>query len=649
MPRSFQTAIRSGLFSSHIELLDSILVATDKGVLLTDLNHAAVVCNPQFGQIFGVDFTAVIDLEFEQVREMVLARICDKSAWLENLEVLYADPLLCQRDFLKLQNPTAILSRDTRPVFDTKGNVLGRLWTFRDQTHEVRNREMRDELFKISQLVDPDPGHVYREIVERIGTFFGSICFLSLRHGDYMEFRAIGGPDGPARQMAGNTLDDSYCQFCLNQDAPKVIQDARQDPGGSLLTACKIGLTRYLGVPVRLPSGQTVGTLCILDERSDEPVQDYEVDFIAMCATRIAGELLRESEFDQRIAQLREAKASQEIALIRFQEALSAIHRSFRVLSQNLPVVQICEQLTLILNGFGGITIGVIEVGTQPFPPHSGGVLLQLPGNYFGRIVMVQPIVQSQFRTVYESTLVSHVNLLLTQVLLGAQLGESESALDKAGFKLIEQAKLALSGTLATSIAHDIRNILATLSFHLAQPPTVESWSLVKTQIERFEVLNHRLLVYAKPHARTVEGVNIGVVCEGCLTLLTPVASAHGVTLAIEQAAEAVSVQGDEGLLEHLLVNLIINAIEAMSSTGGSVKISYGSEDGRAMIRVSDTGPGIPWEIQESLFEPFVTSRKTGFGLGLFSCRRIAGEHRGTLELVDTTSAGTTFEVNLPC
>jgi signal transduction histidine kinase len=109
------------------------------------------------------------------------------------------------------------------------------------------------------------------------------------------------------------------------------------------------------------------------------------------------------------------------------------------------------------------------------------------------------------------------------------------------------------------------------------------------------------------------------------------------------------TVQGDPHQLEHLFINLILNAVQAMDATGGGTLTVSAAKQGDAIrIRFSDTGPGIPREAMDGLFEPFRSTRANGFGLGLFSCRRISQAHGGTIAASRNPIRGSTFTVTLP-
>jgi signal transduction histidine kinase len=106
---------------------------------------------------------------------------------------------------------------------------------------------------------------------------------------------------------------------------------------------------------------------------------------------------------------------------------------------------------------------------------------------------------------------------------------------------------------------------------------------------------------------------------------------------------------GDETQLEQVLLNLLLNALNAMPS-GGQIKVrlAYDSETYCIRVEVEDNGPGIPEEVRKKIFQPFFTTRTDGTGLGLATCLKNVQYHGGTIELHSEVGRGTTFIVNIP-
>ena len=214
---------------------------------------------------------------------------------------------------------------------------------------------------------------------------------------------------------------------------------------------------------------------------------------------------------------------------------------------------------------------------------------------------------------------------------------------------LIQSEKLAVTGTLAASIAHDIRNILASISVQvsLGTDDPQKALNYVGESLGRFNVLAHRLLSYAKPNQAFLEHLDLCLVLEKVLSLIEAQFKVSKVTLETHLPTESVFVMGDEGRLEHLIVNLLLNSLNAVKAKG-RVVVTIESNGDSIMLLVADDGQGIPPEVQERLFQPFATTRSNGFGLGLFSCKQIAKEHGAEIECSSEAGLGTTMKVIFP-
>lgn len=511
--------------------LRAVLGAVDYGILVTDLNHKSLICNGKFGELFGIEIEQVLQNNVEEVRKMVYHRIVDVKSWQRNLDDVYADEDCEQEDELILKNPPMVLRRYSGPVRNEDREVIARLWTFLDISSGAQKRKFQSALSEIATLFHHDPTQVVKKIIDKISSFYGSISLLSILDDAFLRFHTASGLPEHAPQMPGNTVADSFCQFCLAASKPLIIQDASKDPRCTELLPVRMGFTRYAGVPIYDLVGNPIGTLCILDNRSDEPLSSDDLDFLTVLAMRISSELEREA----RIQKLEE------------------------------------------------------------------------------------------------------------------WLAETTEELKKAQDKLVQSEKLAVTGTLAASVAHDIRNILASIGVQISMGSDNPEHALnyVQDSLGRFNVMAHRLLSYAKPQKAALEHLDLCEVLETVHGLLRAQFRISKVELSIDIPDDSVYMMGDEGRLEHLIVNLLLNSLNAVG-VGGRVDISVVADSETVVLAVSDNGPGMAPEMRSKLFEPFSSTRSNGFGLGLYSCRQIAHEHKGTIECSSELGQGTTMKVVFP-
>lgn len=229
---------------------------------------------------------------------------------------------------------------------------------------------------------------------------------------------------------------------------------------------------------------------------------------------------------------------------------------------------------------------------------------------------------------------------------------------------------LAQLGELSAGVAHELRNSLASLSGWLAlarradrahrargatgapdpraAPPSAELHGCLE-EAERETAQLARVvedfLAFARPGTRRLEAVDLAALAARAAH--DPALGDVGV--ALDLAREA-SFEGDAGLLERALRNLVANAAEAERSVGrrGPVAISVATAEGAWRIAVEDRGPGLPETVRARLFEPFASGRPGGAGLGLALARRIVLLHGGSIRLEPRAGGGTTAEIRLP-
>ena len=253
----------------------------------------------------------------------------------------------------------------------------------------------------------------------------------------------------------------------------------------------------------------------------------------------------------------------------------------------------------------------------------------------------------------------------MTQAEARAQLLERlaeqrAQTLREKALQLAHGERLAAAGTLAAGLAHEINNpiafVLANLNHLQALRKEENSEAeieevVLETQegVERLRAIVDELLRLARRGERLSEPVQLARVVESVLPIVRH--EAKGRVRIETNLAYAPLVSGDPGRLGQLVLNLIQNAIHALSAVerGGRVSISVAPVAAGVELLVEDDGPGIPDDVLPHIFEPFFTTKASGAGtgLGLAVTREIVSRHGGTIE-VETGSAGTRFRVTLP-
>jgi len=222
--------------------------------------------------------------------------------------------------------------------------------------------------------------------------------------------------------------------------------------------------------------------------------------------------------------------------------------------------------------------------------------------------------------------------------------------------QLLQAQKLETVGRLAGGIAHDFNNLLTvTLAAAELALPEVEPGSgahqlleQIKSTAVRGGELTSQLLSFARRQVLRLREIDLDAhLRTGAEGLLTRLVGEH-IELRLELGSGA-RVTADAGQLDQVLLNLVVNAADAMPE-GGTLTLATQTVEHEVLWRVRDTGPGIPPELHEQVFEPFFTTKGPGqgTGLGLSTCFGIVAQHGGRLELESAPGQGTTFKVWLP-
>ena len=236
--------------------------------------------------------------------------------------------------------------------------------------------------------------------------------------------------------------------------------------------------------------------------------------------------------------------------------------------------------------------------------------------------------------------------------------------------ELWQARKMESIGRLAGGIAHDFNNLLSTIIGHsdlalvdlAATDPVRESIRSIKEAGHRAAELTQQLLAFSRKQALETKPVSLGEVVSNLSRILRRIIGDH-IDLELDVASSTHAVMGDQSQLEQVILNLVVNARDAMPAGGrlaiktqnvvldeNAIAIYDVDEPGTyVMLRVQDEGTGIPADIQDEIFEPFFTTKGTeGTGLGLSTIYGIVRQFHGGISVRSKLEQGTTFEVLFP-
>jgi signal transduction histidine kinase len=250
-------------------------------------------------------------------------------------------------------------------------------------------------------------------------------------------------------------------------------------------------------------------------------------------------------------------------------------------------------------------------------------------------------------------------------VSLNTEIARMQAQLEAVRQQLTETQRLATIGTIAAVIAHEFNNLLTPIvSYSQFALQSAESekpdMELIKKALgkafgsaTKAGKICTSMLSLARGES-TFGEVSVQILVDEVLMVLARDPQKDGIALRV-QVQPDLCVHGDTVQLEQVLLNLLINARQAMLGKGGSLTVKAAKIEDEVRIQVIDTGPGIPEKLLPKIFQPFFTTKGTakqgeskGTGLGLAICKEIIEHHKGRIDVSSEVSRGTTFTIHLP-
>lgn len=290
---------------------------------------------------------------------------------------------------------------------------------------------------------------------------------------------------------------------------------------------------------------------------------------------------------------------------------------------------------------------------------------IRVGGSQWGAVVLYRDL-----EPTYETVRVAHERVLWVAGATFAVLLASISGLlwlaarevRRARQAQARRARLALMGTMAAGVAHEIRNPLNSLALSIEYlrrrthngdagpglPPNFqEDLSSMQHEVQRLDQVVRDFGDLSKEPRIEPRRMPLSASVEHVAKLFQPIAQQRGITLQVRLEDGYAAVNIDPQRMEQVLINLVKNAIEATPAQG-KVEIRTKVQDAQLVVEVTDSGAGIAADHQALIFEPFHSTRSHGLGLGLFLSKRLVEAHRGTLTMTSSAGAGTTFRISLP-
>jgi signal transduction histidine kinase len=242
---------------------------------------------------------------------------------------------------------------------------------------------------------------------------------------------------------------------------------------------------------------------------------------------------------------------------------------------------------------------------------------------------------------------------------LSETLSEANRSLKQAQAEARRAERLAALGQLSAGLAHEIRNPLGVIKgsaeilnqkLAVTDPLSQELAGYIYTEVNRLSALVGRFLDFARPSRLNLHPEELTAVLEQSLRVIEQQGALERINVLRDYAPGLPPVLIDREVCEQAFTNLLLNACEAMGKSGGDLTVRVHRDfDGKSVIaEIQDSGPGVPPEMKEQIFNPFVTTKKTGVGLGLAIVSKIVDAHGGLLKLISPAGSGACFQVTLP-
>ena len=241
---------------------------------------------------------------------------------------------------------------------------------------------------------------------------------------------------------------------------------------------------------------------------------------------------------------------------------------------------------------------------------------------------------------------------------LARAFNEMVSELERAQSELVEAEKFAFVGELAAGVAHEIRTALGVLRSSTqmlerslpddAQAEAGELAQMIRAEVDRLAGVVNDLLTLDRARPLALEAAQVSELLQRAVDFVGAQAQEKDVGIRCTVAPRESNLHCDTELIYQVAINLLVNATQALAP-GGSIEVRVLEEsEGMGGFEVRDDGPGVPDELRERIFRPFVTARDGGVGLGLTFVKRVVHDHRGLVTMESETGRGTCVRIRIP-
>jgi PAS domain S-box-containing protein len=398
------------------------------------------------------------------------------------------------------------------------------------------------------------------------------------------------------------------------------------------------------GIEVIVPlvvESEVEGLLALGAKHSGEPFYHEDIDLLSSLASQVSATLINARLYEEILA----IKQYQENILLNMGNGLVAVDENEIITVFNSEaefIFGLSAEMAIGKMIFPALGEDLCEVFRQTLEKGSGinqAEIILRAGNKTRYLTCNTSVVESPESHRRE------VILVLSNV---TRIKELENERSKS-------QRLVSLGEVAAGIAHEIKNPLVSIkTFADLLPEKYNDYdfrnmfsNVVSQEISRINNLVGELLNFVKEPVLLLEHVNIQILIGEVIALLSPQFDNQGININLEYPDEQIEVKVDRTLIKQALLNIFVNAVQAMTD-GGKLIAGMAVSDQSLVVFIEDTGVGIPEAIRDKIFDPFVTNKADGVGIGLSICHKIIKAHGGRIVLHSREGIGSRFEIILP-
>jgi hypothetical protein len=231
-----------------------------------------------------------------------------------------------------------------------------------------------------------------------------------------------------------------------------------------------------------------------------------------------------------------------------------------------------------------------------------------------------------------------------------------DGLLDRMATELDVASRLAAISRITGGVAHEIKNPLNAISLRLdllrarlgePEEELADEIDILSKEVRRLDRVVKTFLDFSRPVDVKLTEVDLVAIAREVAELTTPQAGLANIHVWFEAAAESAPIRGDSDMLKQAILNLVLNAIEAMKN-GGNLWVRVSREQNLVVLNVSDDGPGIPSDARDKVFQLYFTTKLRGSGIGLAMTYRAVQLHNGTISFSTELGRGTAFQMQFP-